>query len=168
MSRADHVLCAPFPATSTPHPFTALAPLALRLLLAHVALGLTEGALTEARDISRTTPPVPAATPMGGAYVERPSDDPYLLLSYGELAIGTHTAATVVEHATQELADAVALGPELRVDHHADVAVLVSAAEAVTGRTAVDTTTRLLQRTTAPTTRTEPEDSTGSGATRAC
>ncbi|MFE6133242.1 acyl-CoA dehydrogenase family protein [Streptomyces sp. NPDC056437] len=147
VSSADHVLCALPRDEHTTSPFTALAPLALRLLLAHVALGLTEGALTEARDISRTAPPVPTATTMGGAYAERPSDDPYLLLAYGELAIGSHTAATVVEHATQALADAVALGPELSVDHHADVAVLVSAAEAVTGRTAVHTTTRLLELT---------------------
>ncbi|MEV7282358.1 acyl-CoA dehydrogenase [Streptomyces sp. NPDC093111] len=43
-------------------PYSTLAPLALRLLLVHVGLGIAEGALAEARDISRATQ---AAAPPG-------------------------------------------------------------------------------------------------------
>lgn len=45
-------------------PYSTLAPLALRLLLVQVGLGIAEGALAEARDISRATQ---AATPSAGA-----------------------------------------------------------------------------------------------------
>ncbi|MEU8764467.1 acyl-CoA dehydrogenase [Streptomyces sp. NPDC048659] len=40
-------------------PYSTLAPLALRLLLVHVGLGIAEGALAEARDISRATQAAP-------------------------------------------------------------------------------------------------------------
>ncbi|MFI8828706.1 acyl-CoA dehydrogenase family protein [Streptomyces sp. NPDC053431] len=122
-------------------PYSTLAPLALRLLLVHVGLGIAEGALAEARDFSRAAqaspPPAVDSAPVG--------DDPYLLLAYGELATSAHTAAAVVERAT----DALALGllAERALDHEerADIAVLVAAAETVANRAAVDITTRILQ-----------------------
>ncbi|MER8047735.1 acyl-CoA dehydrogenase [Streptomyces sp. NPDC094032] len=46
-------------------PYSTLAPLALRLLLVHVGLGIAEGALAEARDISRASQA--AAPPAEGA-----------------------------------------------------------------------------------------------------
>lgn len=130
-------------------PFTALAPLALRLLLTHVGLGIAEGTLAEARDISRLTPSARAATATGGdPYPSRPGDDPYLLLAYGELATAAHTAAAVVDHATEALAGALLAGRELGINEHADVAALVAAAaETVTNRTTMDITTRILELT---------------------
>ncbi|WP_234334888.1 acyl-CoA dehydrogenase [Streptomyces sp. NRRL S-118] len=120
-------------------PCTALAPLALRLMLTQVALGVAEGALAEARDVSRAAQ---AARPSG-----TDAEDPYLLLAYGELATAAHTAAAVVERATDALARGLGAGAGLDVDGHAGIAVLVAAAEAVTSRSAVHITTRVLELT---------------------
>ncbi|MEU7283511.1 acyl-CoA dehydrogenase family protein [Streptomyces sp. NPDC045431] len=120
-------------------PFTALAPLALRLLRVHVALGVAEGALAEARDVSRAAQ---AARPPAAD-----GADPYLLLAYGELATAAHTAAAVVEGATDALARGLRAGAALDVEGHADIAVLVAAAEAVTSRSALHITTRVLELT---------------------
>ncbi|MFI6090977.1 acyl-CoA dehydrogenase [Streptomyces sp. NPDC051218] len=129
-------------------PFTALAPLARRLLLVQVGLGNAQGALAEARDISRALPR-PAST---GALDTRgdcgpPPMDPYLLLAYGELATAAHSATAVVERATEALAQGLETGPALGADERADIAFLVSAAEAVTTRSALHITTRVLELT---------------------
>lgn len=133
-------------------PFATLAPLALRLALAHVSLGTAEGALAEARDIDRAASRSrPATGPDDGAYPDaypdRTGADPYLLLAYGELVTAAHTAAAVVESATEALARGLLTGQELGVDERADIAVLVAAAEAVTSRSAMDITTRVLELT---------------------
>lgn len=132
--------------------FTALAPLALRLVLSHVALGIAEGALAEARDVSRAVLPAPRSEAVGATtYAVRPSGDPYLLLAYGELATAAHTAAAVVERATDALQQGLITGRDLGMDERAEIAVLVAAAEAVTSRSAVDITTRILELTEAAT-----------------
>lgn len=123
-------------------PFTALAPLALRLLLVHVGLGIAEGALAEARDISRATH---AAPERADDYPVSDGEDPYLLLAYGELATAAHAAAAVVERATDALAQGLLAERSLGVEERADIAVLVAAAEAVTDRSALQITTRILE-----------------------
>ncbi|MFF9474313.1 acyl-CoA dehydrogenase [Streptomyces roseolus] len=125
-------------------PFTTLAPLVLRLLLVHVALGIAEGALAEARDVNRTAP-APEPAPRASAPDQDQPVDPYLLLSYGELATAVHTAAAVAERAADALAGGLRAGWTLGFEERADLAVLVAAAETVTGRTAVQVTTRILE-----------------------
>ncbi|MET9934121.1 MULTISPECIES: acyl-CoA dehydrogenase [unclassified Streptomyces] len=133
-------------------PFTTLAPLALRLLLTQVGLGIAEGALAEARDISRADQagPAPAGGAGGpaagdGAVPVGSGDDPYLLLAYGELATAAHAAAAVVERATDALARGLHAEWSLTPEERADLSVLVAAAETVTGRAAVHITTRILE-----------------------
>lgn len=125
-------------------PFTTLAPLVLRLLLVHVALGIAEGALAEARDVNRTAPP-PEPAPRASTPAQDQPVDPYLLLSYGELATAAHTAAAVAERAADALAGGLRAGWTLGFEERADLAVLVAAAETVTGRAAVQLTTRILE-----------------------
>ncbi|MFE0733644.1 acyl-CoA dehydrogenase family protein [Streptomyces sp. NPDC058855] len=136
----------------TTAPFTTLAPLALRLLLVHVGLGITEGALAEARDVTRAgragdraAPAGDAVARLGGAVRTVASDDPYLPLAYGELAIEAHAAASVVERADDALAYGLHTGRGLGAEQRAAIAVLVAAAETVTGRAAVRVTTRVLE-----------------------
>ncbi|MGA4977636.1 acyl-CoA dehydrogenase [Streptomyces cinereoruber] len=133
-------------------PFTTLAPLALRLLLTQVGLGIAEGALAEARDISRADQagPAPAGGADGPATADGTApagagDDPYLLLAYGELATAAHAAAAVVERATDALARGLHAEWSLTPEERADISVLVAAAETVTGRAAVHITTRILE-----------------------
>ncbi|MER5208023.1 acyl-CoA dehydrogenase [Streptomyces sp. NPDC002825] len=133
-------------------PFTTLAPLVLRLLLVQVGLGIAEGALAEARDISRAEQAGPAVADDGGGPSRADGtasagagDDPYLLLAYGELATAAHAAAAVVERATDALARGLLAEWSLGLEERADIAVLVAAAETVTGRAAVHITTRILE-----------------------
>ncbi|MFJ5676498.1 acyl-CoA dehydrogenase family protein [Streptomyces sp. NPDC093097] len=129
-------------------PYATLAPLTLRLALVHVALGLAEGALAEARDLSRATPRTwQGAACAPAPYAEQPGGDPYVLLAYGELVAAAHTAAAVVEPATEALARGLLMGRELGVNECADIAVLVAAAEAVTNQSALQITTRILELT---------------------
>ncbi|ANZ14288.1 type 2 domain-containing Acyl-CoA dehydrogenase [Streptomyces noursei ATCC 11455] len=129
-------------------PYATLAPLTLRLALVHIALGIAEGALAEARDLTRAAPRTwQAEDPVPAPYAERPGGDPYLLLAYGELVAAAHTAAAVVEPATEALARGLLMGEELGVNERADIAVLVAAAEAVTGQSALQITTRILELT---------------------
>ncbi|MEU9984380.1 acyl-CoA dehydrogenase [Streptomyces sp. NPDC050856] len=129
--------------------FAGLAPLALRLMLAHVGLGTAEGALAEARDSSRAEW---GAWPAGddehdGPLAQQRNTDPYFVLAYGELTTAAHSAEAVVERATDALGRGLLTGPGLGTDQRADIAVLVDVAEAVTDRAAVQITSRLLELT---------------------
>ncbi|MEU5951248.1 acyl-CoA dehydrogenase [Streptomyces sp. NPDC047525] len=139
-------------------PFTALAPLTRRLLLVQVGLGNAEGALAEARDISRALPrPGPLSALDTAGDCGPPPTDPYLLLAYGELATAAHSAAAVVERATEAMARGLETGPALGADERADIAFLVGAAEAVTTQSALHITTRVLELTAdAPSPTTDP------------
>ncbi|MFG2502901.1 acyl-CoA dehydrogenase [Streptomyces sp. NPDC048441] len=139
-------------------PFTSLAPLTRRLLLVQVGLGNAEGALGEARDISRALPrPALTAALSTGGDCGPPPTDPYLLLAYGELATAAHTAAAVADRAAEALAQGLRTGPALGADERADIAFLVGAAEAVTAKAALHITTRVLELTAdAPSPSTDP------------
>ncbi|MCQ4041869.1 acyl-CoA dehydrogenase family protein [Streptantibioticus rubrisoli] len=124
-------------------PFAALAPMAMRLMLAHVALGIAEGALAEARDLShvafRTRPIVSGSeTAMGD-----------LLLSFGRLALTTTTASAVIDRATAAMAGALGAGRGLDHRQFTDTAAHVAAAEAVTVEAALLTGERVLELTDA-------------------
>ncbi|WP_410539764.1 acyl-CoA dehydrogenase [Streptomyces sp. KL2] len=146
---ADHVL-GPGPRDEhVARASAALAPAALRLALAHVELAVAEGALAEARDVSRRN-----ASAWASAGAERgygPAEgEADLLLAYGKLAAAAHTAAAVVERATRALARELRAVGDADVPHDADTAVLVATAEAVTGRTALHVTGRVLELADSP------------------
>ncbi|MFJ9643765.1 acyl-CoA dehydrogenase [Streptomyces sp. NPDC101206] len=127
------------PDEESAEPFTSLAEPALRLALCHVALGIVEGALTEARDLSR-----------GGHAHRSPGRDPDLLLTYGELASAAQTATAVVHRTTGVMVRALDSGSHLDAEEPASVAALVATAETVTSRAALDITTRVLELADAP------------------
>ncbi|MFC9295685.1 acyl-CoA dehydrogenase family protein [Streptomyces sp. NPDC057011] len=120
-------------------PFTALAEPALRLALCHVGLGIAEGALVEARDLSR-----------GGRAHRPPGGDPDLLLTYGELASAAQTATAVVDRATEMMAQALAAGAQLDAEEASGVTALVATAEAVTSKAALHVSARVLELADAP------------------
>ncbi|MEU6813128.1 acyl-CoA dehydrogenase family protein [Streptomyces sp. NPDC046831] len=124
-------------------PFTTLAPLALRLMLAQVALGIAEGALAEARDLTRAASHRRRAD--GGVSPSGPVGvDADGLLAFGRLALATHTASAVAGRATAAMDRALRTGRELDAGQCAETAALVAAAEAVTVRAALRTGERVL------------------------
>jgi hypothetical protein len=121
-------------------PYATLAPLALRLMLANVALGVAEGALAEAGDAGRAGAFDPGLLGPADPTGRRPSGieaDSDALLAYGELALAVHTAAAVVDGATGAMAGALDAGRELTAEQRADTAVAVASAETVAARTAL-------------------------------
>ncbi|WP_407835973.1 acyl-CoA dehydrogenase [Streptomyces sp. DSM 116496] len=120
-------------------PFTSLADPALRLALCHVGLGIVEGALTEARDLSR-----------GGHAYRLPGADPDLFLTYGELASAAQTATAVVDRATEVMAQALDTDAQLDAEEPAGIAALVATAETVTSKAALHVTARVLELADAP------------------
>ncbi|GHB50057.1 monooxygenase [Streptomyces cirratus] len=120
-------------------PFTALAGPALRLALCHVGLGIAEGALGEARDLSR-----------GGRAHRLPGEDPDLFLAYGELASAAQAAGAVVDRATAVMARALDTGEQLDAEEPAGIAALVATAETVTSKAALHITARVLEFADAP------------------
>ncbi|MFI8499566.1 acyl-CoA dehydrogenase [Streptomyces sp. NPDC085524] len=120
-------------------PFTALAGPALRLALCHVALGIAEGALVEARDLSR-----------GGRTHRLPGEHPDLLLTYGELASAAQAATAMADRATEAMARALDTGAHLDAEEPADVAALVATAETVTSKATLHITARVLELADAP------------------
>ncbi|WP_345961955.1 acyl-CoA dehydrogenase [Streptomyces sp. BRB040] len=133
----DDVLGAAALDEDTAAPFATVAPLALRLMLAHVALGVAEGALAEARELSLAAS---HARPRGATkYVLEPPSgtDADLLLTFGELALAVHGASAVVERATTAMAATLWTGRALDARGRADTAALVAAAGAVTDRAAL-------------------------------
>ncbi|MFJ5551658.1 acyl-CoA dehydrogenase family protein [Streptomyces sp. NPDC093225] len=119
-------------------PVGALADAAVRLALCHVGLGIAEGALTEARDLSRS----------GRGH--RLPGDPDLLLTYGELASAVQTATAVVGRATAATAQALEAGAHRDSEEAAGVAALVANAETVTPKAALLVSTRVLELGDAP------------------
>ncbi|MGW1772101.1 acyl-CoA dehydrogenase [Streptomyces sp. NPDC002104] len=120
-------------------PYTGLADPALRLALCHVGLGIVEGALSEARDLSR-----------GGHAYRLPGTDPDLFLTYGELASAAQTATAVVERATEVMTRALDPGAQLDAEEPAGIAALVATAETVTSKAALHVTARVLELADAP------------------
>ncbi|WP_329459515.1 acyl-CoA dehydrogenase family protein [Streptomyces sp. NBC_01497] len=111
-------------------PFTMLASAALRLMLTHVALGIAEGALAEAGDLSRAEARrLRAVEDPGGPLAATDGD---VLLAFGSLALDLHSASAVVDRATTALADSLREGRKLDEERRTGTAVLVAAAEAVT------------------------------------
>ncbi|MGQ4513277.1 acyl-CoA dehydrogenase family protein [Streptomyces sp. DW26H14] len=114
----------------TAPPFTMLAPLALRLMLTQVALGIAEGALTEAGDLSRAAARRVRATEDPGGPLATTDGD--VLFAFGSLALALHSASAVADRATAALTGSLRAGRGLDDEGRTRTAVLVAAAEAVT------------------------------------
>ncbi|WP_225080048.1 MULTISPECIES: acyl-CoA dehydrogenase family protein [unclassified Streptomyces] len=126
-------------------PFATVAPLAVRLMLTQVALGVAEGALAEARDLSRVASRTRRAAVGGNILTPADGTDPDVSLAFGELALAAHSASAVVDQASAAMARALRAGRELDPERHADTAALVAAAETVAFRAALLVGERVLE-----------------------
>jgi alkylation response protein AidB-like acyl-CoA dehydrogenase len=119
--RDTEILSEPGPLGST---FASIRPLIAQLTLCNVYLGIAEGALEEARAVTRER---------GRAWfasgVARIDDDPYVLATLGDLWAGLEAARHVVDAAASELDLAWERGDDLRIDERGRVAVTVAAAK---------------------------------------
>ncbi|MFV8185401.1 acyl-CoA dehydrogenase family protein [Streptomyces sp. AF1B] len=124
-------------------PFASLAVPTARLVSAQFCLGVAEGLLAEVHEHGRAArssrQPFSPQTWPGG-----PSQDPYALTVYGELAVDARAASALAEQAVDALMRGLAQGEEVDDEECAEIAVLASVAEAAASRAAQEITTRAL------------------------
>jgi alkylation response protein AidB-like acyl-CoA dehydrogenase len=135
--RETEILSEPGPLGST---FASLRPLIAQLSLCNVYLGIAEGALEEARAVTRER---------GRAWfasgVARIEDDPYVLATLGDLWAGLEAARHVVDAAASELDRAWERGDDLRHDERGRVAVTVAAAKITATGAGLAVTNRMFE-----------------------
>ncbi|WCM92536.1 acyl-CoA dehydrogenase family protein [Acidovorax sp. NCPPB 2350] len=136
---AHELLADPGPLSS---PFAALRPLLAQLVLAHVYLGLGEGALAEARGFT-----LQHARAWHTSGVEHAGEDPYLLGHYGDFWLALEGARLLARKACALFDAAWAEGLVLTPEARGDVAVAVAAAKVAAGRAALDVAHRLFEVT---------------------
>ncbi|MET7902985.1 acyl-CoA dehydrogenase family protein [Streptomyces sp. NPDC005355] len=121
-------------------PFTGLAASTARLVSAQLCLGIAEGVLVEAREYARVANP-----PWQPSWPDGSRQDPYVLVTYGELMVAARSAAALADQALEALTDGLARGEALTDDQCAETAVLAAAAEAAASRAAQEITARALE-----------------------
>ncbi|MEY2929672.1 MAG: hypothetical protein RL033_421 [Pseudomonadota bacterium] len=123
-------------------PFSALRPCLAQLILAHVYLGLAEGALAEARQYTLSQS---RAWFLSG--VQRPEQDPYVLRHYGNLAVDLAGAAALTEAAASSFQRAWQRTESLTAAERGDVAVAVALAKVATTRAGLELSSRIFEVT---------------------
>ncbi|SDP33904.1 Acyl-CoA dehydrogenase [Streptomyces sp. cf386] len=140
---ADDVLGSLSPDDGALSPFAGLAVPTARLVSAQFCLGVADGLLGEVREHGRAVhspwqPFSPQPWPGG------PSQDPYVLTAFGELAVAARAASALADQAVTALTQGLARGHDLDDEECAEIAVLASAAEAAASRAAQEITSRAL------------------------
>ncbi|MET7937120.1 acyl-CoA dehydrogenase family protein [Streptomyces sp. NPDC005322] len=137
---ADEVLGSLSSDESVLPPFAGLAASTARLVSAQLCLGIAEGVLVEAREYARVAHP-----PWQPSWPDGSRQDPYVLVTYGELMVAARGAAALADQAVDALTDGLARGEALTDDQCAETAVLAAAAEAAASRAAQEITARALE-----------------------
>jgi alkylation response protein AidB-like acyl-CoA dehydrogenase len=136
---ADDVLESPGPLGT---PFASLRPCLAQLILANVFLGIAEGALDEARQYT-----LAQARAWFASGVERPADDPYVLMHYGNMAVDLAGARALTDAAGAKLQEAWERGEALGAAERGEVAVAVALAKVATTRAGLEVTARMFEVT---------------------
>ncbi|MET0412201.1 MAG: acyl-CoA dehydrogenase family protein [Polyangiaceae bacterium] len=123
-------------------PFAALRPCLAQLILANLYLGIAEGALTEARSYT-----LGQSRAWYASGIERPEQDPYVLLHYGNLAVDLAGAAALTDAAGRSLESAWQRGESLTAPERGEVAVAIALAKVATTRAGLEVTNRLFEVT---------------------
>jgi alkylation response protein AidB-like acyl-CoA dehydrogenase len=133
----QEVLSTPGPLGST---FASIRPLIAQLVLTNVYLGIAEGAFGEAKIQTRARG---AAWPASG--VERPTDDSYILLRYGEVALSIEAARVLSDRAALSLQAAYQREDKLTPDERGQLALDVAAAKVTSARASLDASSKLFE-----------------------
>jgi alkylation response protein AidB-like acyl-CoA dehydrogenase len=133
----DELLRTPGPMGSV---FASLRPCLAQLILTHIYLGLGQGALAEARRYTRS-----ATRAWPAANVERPVDDTYIQLHYGEFFVELEGARALTERAAAAFDRAYDRGEALGSDERAATALAIATAKVASARAGLDVTQRMFE-----------------------
>ncbi|MET0594501.1 MAG: acyl-CoA dehydrogenase family protein [Polyangiaceae bacterium] len=118
--------------------FASLRPCIAQLILANVYLGLAEGAVAEARHYTRAQ-----TRPWSASGVTKATDDPYILLRYGKLAVDLQGAALLTERAGDVLEQAWQRGDDLSSEARGQCSLAIAAAKVSTTEVGLEATSRM-------------------------
>lgn len=136
---APELLTEPGPLSS---PYAAIRPLLAQLILAHIYLGIGEGALQEARAFTLNN-----ARPWVTSSAESSSEDPYVLGHYGDFWLALEGARALVERAATAFDQAWQRGTALTATERGTLAIAVAAAKVATTRASLDVANRMFEVT---------------------
>ncbi|OAH11915.1 acyl-CoA dehydrogenase family protein [Streptomyces jeddahensis] len=123
-------------------PFATLVTPAIQLVFVHFYLGIAEGALAAAADYTRST-----TRPWLLSGVESATQDPYVLATYGELAVAARATRTLADHAAEAVQQGLDRGHDLTEHERGEIAATVAAAKVQSTKAALDITARILELT---------------------
>ncbi|MFD4674514.1 acyl-CoA dehydrogenase family protein [Lentzea sp. NPDC058450] len=129
----------PQPANEDPR--LSLAAIGFQLVLAQIYVALAEGALAEAADYTRTK-----TRPWFVSGVEAATEDPYIVVAYGEMVSQTKAAGLLADEAARQLWEASELGRHLTPAKRAEVAVVISEAKVVSTKLVNEVTSRIFEQ----------------------
>jgi alkylation response protein AidB-like acyl-CoA dehydrogenase len=135
--RRSELLATPGPLGST---FASLRPCIAQLVLANIYLGIAQGAFEAAREYTRGST---KAWFMSG--VERASDDPYVLRTYGELWTELEAARALTDEAARAFEHAWQRGDALTPEERGAASIAIALAKVKTTRAGLDTANRMFE-----------------------
>ncbi|MGL5944083.1 MAG: acyl-CoA dehydrogenase family protein [Waterburya sp.] len=122
--------------------FPTLLFLVVQLSKVFVYLGITEGALTAAREYTLTN-----TRPWINSGVERAANDPFILHHYGEFWTELQAAIALASVAAQKIEQGWQQGVDLTFEERGEIAIAVAAAKAFATKVGLDITTRMFEVT---------------------
>ncbi|MFI0773189.1 acyl-CoA dehydrogenase family protein [Streptomyces sp. NPDC021212] len=123
-------------------PFATLVTPAIQAVFVHFYVGIAEGALAAASDYTRTT-----TRPWLLSGVESATQDPYVLATYGELAVAARGARALADQAAEAVQRGLDRGHELTGHERGEIAATVATAKVAATKAALDITARILEVT---------------------
>jgi len=123
-------------------PFACLRPLIAQLHFAHIFLGISEGALDEARQYT-----LKESRPWFKSKANHASEDPYVLRHYGEFWTALEGTRLLVERAAGLLDEAWRKEHNLSSEERGHLALAISTAKVSATRTGLDLCSRLFEVT---------------------
>jgi len=136
---ASELLTDPGPLST---PFACLRPLLAQLILAHIYLGIGNGALREARAFVQTS-----QRPWIASSAATASEDPYVLSHFGDFWLGLEGARLLTERAVALFDHAWDRGASLTDTERGEVAIGVAAAKVATTRAGLEVAHRMFEVT---------------------
>ncbi|MEK1943675.1 MAG: acyl-CoA dehydrogenase family protein [Pseudomonas sp.] len=123
-------------------PFACLRPLIAQLHFAHIFLGISEGALDEARNYT-----LKEGRPWFKSKASSVSEDPYVIRHYGEFWAALEGTRLLVERAANLLDEAWQKEHQLSSEERGHLALAIAAAKVSATRTGLDVCSRLFEVT---------------------
>ena len=112
----------------------------VQLIFSNVYLGIAHGALEAAREYTRTQ-----TRPWTPAGIEKATEDPYIVRTYGEFAIALQGADAAAREAARLLQQAWDQGDALTPEERGELMVKVSGVKALSTNVALDITSRIFE-----------------------